>query len=67
MENQFEEKQTLFTKLKRFVMESKRVFNVTKKPTSEEFKLIVKVTGIGVIIIGLMGFIIQMIYLSFFR
>ena len=67
MEQQFEEKQTIFTKLKRFILESKRVFTVTKKPTSEEFKLIVKVTGIGVIIIGVIGFIIQMIYLSFFR
>ncbi|MCD4666689.1 protein translocase SEC61 complex subunit gamma [archaeon] len=49
-------------RLKEFYVESKRVFKVTKKPTKDEFKLVVKVSALGALIIGLMGFIIQVGY-----
>ena len=49
----------LFIKLKTFFIESKRVFKITKKPSNEEFKTIVKVTAIGAALIGLLGAIIQ--------
>jgi len=62
MEFQTQEKRTLLSKFRSFVLESKRVFTVTKKPTKEEFKIIVKVSGIGILIIGLMGFIIQILW-----
>ena len=55
------EKPSLMYKLKRFITECKRVLRVTKKPTSYEFKTIAKVSGIGMIIIGLIGFIILFI------
>ena len=61
-----EEKPTLMKKLKRFTKECIRVLKVTKKPTKTEFKTIVKVTGLGIIVIGLMGFIIQFIKQLFF-
>ncbi|MBI4738393.1 protein translocase SEC61 complex subunit gamma [Candidatus Woesearchaeota archaeon] len=48
-------------RLKSFVLECKRVFIVTKKPTKEEFKTIVKVSGLGMILIGLVGFLIILI------
>lgn len=48
-------------KLKSFVLECRRVLRVTKKPGKEEFKAIVKVSGIGMIIIGLIGFFIYII------
>jgi len=51
----------LVDKLKNFINESIRVFKITKKPSSEEFKTIVKVTSIGVLIIGFIGFIIHII------
>jgi len=51
----------LWTKFKSFLLESKRVFMITRKPTKVEFKTIVKVTGLGIIIIGLMGFIINIL------
>jgi protein transport protein SEC61 subunit gamma-like protein len=38
-----------------------RVLKVTKKPDSEEFKAIVKASGLGIIVIGMVGFIIAMI------
>ena len=56
-----EQKPSLLSKFKRFVNECARVLKITKKPDSFEFKTIVKVTGLGIIIIGLIGFIIQII------
>lgn len=46
---------------KTFVQECMRVLKVTRKPTGEEFKTIVKVSGIGILIIGALGFVIQML------
>ena len=62
MEN-IEEKPTLFTKLKSFFLECKRVFRVTKKPSSTEYKTIVKVSAIGIALIGIIGFLIYMIWI----
>jgi protein transport protein SEC61 subunit gamma-like protein len=53
--------QDYWVKLKSFIMECKRVLIVTKKPNREEFKAAVKVSGIGMIIIGLIGFLIFII------
>jgi len=51
----------IFEKLKGFVRECRRVLMVTKKPTRDEFKNIVKVSGIGLLIIGFIGFLIQVL------
>lgn len=62
MEFQQQEKRSLTSKFKSFLLECKRVFMVTKKPTKEEFKIIVKVSAIGMLAIGLLGFLIQMLW-----
>jgi len=51
----------LMEKFKTFVSESIRVFKITKKPSSEEFKITAKVTSIGTLIIGFIGFIIHIL------
>jgi len=56
-----EKKPSLFSKMKKFGKESLRVLKVTKKPDSIEFKTIVKVTGIGILIIGAIGFVVHII------
>ncbi len=48
-------------KLKMFINECKRVLRVTKRPDSFEFKTIVKVSGIGMGLIGLIGFLVSML------
>ena len=53
-------------KIRSFIMESLRVLKITKKPDAIEFKTIVKVSGLGILIIGLIGFIVQMFKLLFF-
>ena len=60
-----EGKQSWHGKLIAFFRECKRVLTITKKPTSEEFKATVKVSALGMAVIGLMGFIIQMIKMYF--
>jgi protein transport protein SEC61 subunit gamma and related proteins len=49
------------TELKSFYNECVRVFKITKKPTKEEFKAIVKVSGLGILLIGFIGFIVTLI------
>ncbi|MCA9477916.1 MAG: protein translocase SEC61 complex subunit gamma [Nanoarchaeota archaeon] len=49
------------TRLKSFYAECVRVFRITKKPTKEEYKAIVKVSGLGILLIGFIGFIIHVI------
>ncbi|MBI2663904.1 protein translocase SEC61 complex subunit gamma [Candidatus Woesearchaeota archaeon] len=48
------------SRLKTFMLESRRVLAITRKPTKAEFFTIVKVTGIGIILIGLIGFLLQL-------
>lgn len=39
-----------------------RVFKITKKPQGIEYKAIIKVTAIGIAIIGIIGFLIQLMW-----
>jgi protein transport protein SEC61 subunit gamma and related proteins len=48
-------------KLKEFIKECRRVLSITKKPDKEEFLSISKITGLGIMAIGLLGFIIALI------
>jgi protein transport protein SEC61 subunit gamma and related proteins len=58
---------TMIQKLKEFITECKRVLLVTKKPAMDELKAIVKVTGIGILLIGFVGFVITMLYQLMFK
>ena len=54
-------------RVKSFLGECLRVLRITKKPDAIEFKTIVKVSGLGILIIGAIGFVVQMIKLLFFQ
>ena len=54
-----EEANSRWGKLRHFYTECVRVIKVTKKPTMLEFKTIVKVSALGIALIGLIGFITQ--------
>lgn len=47
--------------VKQFIKKCKRVWNVLKKPTKKEFQMTAKISGIGVAILGVLGFIISQI------
>ena len=50
-----------WTRLKAFSGECSRVLRVTKKPDRSEFAVIVKISGIGILVIGFIGFLIHFI------
>lgn len=52
--------------LKSFYIECVRVLKVTKKPSQDEYKATVKVSGLGILAIGLIGFVIQLIAMLLF-
>lgn len=43
-------------RIRRFITECKRVLRVTRKPDKQEFLIIVKISSIGMAVIGLIGF-----------
>ncbi|MBW2990989.1 protein translocase SEC61 complex subunit gamma [Candidatus Woesearchaeota archaeon] len=51
----------IWGKLKDFWIQCRRVLRVTKKPDKQEFLTIVKVSGLGILVIGLIGFILSFI------
>jgi protein transport protein SEC61 subunit gamma and related proteins len=55
------EELTTKQKIRRFYNECIRVLKITRKPDAAEFKTIVKVSGLGLAVIGVIGFIITMI------
>ncbi|MBN2459486.1 protein translocase SEC61 complex subunit gamma [Candidatus Woesearchaeota archaeon] len=53
---------SIWGRLSEFWVECKRVLRITKKPDKQEYLTIVKVSGLGILAIGLIGFILHMIY-----
>ena len=51
----------IFAKLRSFALECRRVLTVTKKPARDELTTIVKVSGIGIALIGLVGFALHLV------
>jgi len=57
-----EEKPSIFSGIKRFFRSARRIFVVSKKPDRGEYSTIAKVTGLGIIIIGIIGFVLILIF-----
>jgi len=48
-------------KVRRFTTQCGRVLRITKKPDRKEYSMLLKVSGLGIAAIGLIGFIIFML------
>lgn len=46
----------------KFIQDSKRVLIVSKKPSREEFMAALKITGLGILIIGIVGLITFLVF-----
>ena len=46
--------------IKQIYVECRRVLRVTKKPNGDEYQNLTKVTGIGILVIGAIGFILTL-------
>ena len=62
-----EKPNSLWYKIKRYITECVRVIRVTKKPTSQEFRTVVKVTALGMVLIGFIGFAIATVRQLLFK
>lgn len=47
--------------ISRFMKMNQRVLRVAKRPDRDEFINVAKITGLGIIVIGVIGFIISLI------
>jgi protein transport protein SEC61 subunit gamma-like protein len=52
-------------KTKSFLIKCRRVWRALRKPTRQEYEQIAKVSAIGILILGLLGFIVSFIMKSF--
>ena len=51
----------ILNSFKSFVEKCKRVWMVLKKPTKQEFEQVAKVSAMGILVIGAIGFLISLI------
>ena len=56
----------IFVSLKSFFGKCKRVWMILKKPSKEELIKVAKVSAVGILVIGFIGFVISII-MGFFR
>ena len=55
-----------FVNLRSFFIKSKRVWYALKKPTKEEFFTVAKISALGILVIGALGFAISVVMKVFF-
>jgi len=55
----------LWNKIKAFSIKSKRVWHTLRKPTRKEVEQIAKVSAIGILILGALGFLISIVMKAF--
>ncbi|TFF89332.1 MAG: protein translocase SEC61 complex subunit gamma [Promethearchaeota archaeon] len=54
--------QNLVKKFKNFLKNAKKVIKLSRKPTLHEFRMITRICILGVLVIGFIGYAIQMIF-----
>jgi len=52
--------------IKSFFENTKRVFIVAKKPTWQEYWNLAKITGLGILVLGVIGFLIILLIRLFY-
>jgi protein transport protein SEC61 subunit gamma-like protein len=51
-----------FEKISSFIASSRRVLVIARKPTWAEYQAMVKVTGLGVVVIAILAFVVYLIF-----
>ena len=54
-----EVKVSVGTRIKSFFVQCNRVWHILRKPSKEEFLAVAKVSSIGILIIGAVGFLVS--------
>ena len=59
---QQKKKQSYYDKLSDFYRNSKRILKIANKPNRKEYFLVFKICGIGLIVLGVLSYVIQIIF-----
>ncbi len=51
----------MIQKMRSFFLQSLRVWKILRKPTKFEYKTTIKVAALGIILLGLVGFLISLV------
>jgi len=62
-----EQKPSYLSRINSFILQSKRVWQVLRKPSSEEFKATAKISALGILAMGAIGFLISDIIKILFK
>lgn len=55
----------LWTKTKSFTIKCKRVWHSLRKPSKKEYTMTAKVSGVGIAVLGILGFLISIFMKAF--
>ena len=61
-QSMMQEDHSFKTRASRFLTQCLRVLRVTRKPDRAEFTMLLKVSGIGVAVIGMIGFLLHLVW-----
>lgn len=59
---QQKKKQSYYDKLSDFYRNSKRILKIANKPNRKEYFLVAKICGIGLVVLGVLSYVIQLIF-----
>jgi protein transport protein SEC61 subunit gamma and related proteins len=51
----------LINNFKNFIASSRRILNISQKPTRKEFLFMSKIIALGIVIIGIIGYLVKLI------
>ncbi len=57
----------LLSKIKSFGVKCKRVWFILRKPSKKEFVMVAKISALGVLVLGVLGFLVAIIMKMFVK
>lgn len=59
---QRKKKESIYERFMAFLKNSKRILKIANKPDRKEYWLVFKICGIGLVVLGVLSYIIQLIF-----
>ena len=59
---QKKKKESIYQRLMYFFKNSKRILKIANKPDRKEYWLVFKICGIGLVVLGVLSYVIQLIF-----
>jgi len=59
---QQKKKESMYSRLMYFLKNSKRILKIANKPDRKEYWLVFKICGIGLVVLGVLSYVIQLLF-----